>query len=192
MRGRPSIAAGLVLTALAVFTVWITWQAKKLESRLRGPNPSAALRGQAAPGFELTALDGRSVSLANYRGKNVVVSFWASWCAPCRREMPSLRSFYQRTHNAGSDYEVLAISLDETRAAAQNAATEWKIPFPVLLDSTGHVAGHYRVKGIPTLVVIDKLGKVQYAKTGFDIGTEFALAQQLGIKNYAPAPGAQN
>jgi peroxiredoxin len=106
--------------------------------------------------------------------------------------MPILRTFYQRTHMANSDYEVLAISVDETPEAVQTAAKEWKIPFPVLLDPTSKVAEQYRVKGIPTLVVVDKVGKVRYAKTGFDMTLEFILAQQLGFKDYRPMPGAPN
>jgi len=125
------------------------------------------------------------VSLADYRGKTVVVSFWASWCGPCRLEAPLLRSFYERTHRS-SVYELLAISLDDTREAAEAAATRLKMPFPVLLDATGKVAKEYHVEGIPTLVVIDPAGKVSYSSVGFDTTTDFMLARQLGIKDYTP------
>jgi len=186
MRSRPSAAAALALAGLAVFTVWITWQAKALELRLHGHNPGAALTGKPAPEFALPALDGRSVSLAGFRGKNVVLSFWASWCGPCRMEAPVLRTFYQRTHNADAGYELLAISLDNTREAAQDAATELKLPFPVLLDSSGIVSHQYGVEGIPTLMVIDKAGIVRYSTVGFDMTMGIMLAQQLGIKDYKP------
>ena len=104
--------------------------------------------------------------------------------------MPVLRSFYLRTHKPDSDYEIVAISLDAGRESAEEAAKEWKIPFPVLLDPTGQVAGEYRVEGIPTLVVIDRSGTVKYASTGFNMAMEFILAQQLEIKNYTPGRGA--
>ena len=187
-RGLASAPAASIV-ALAIFTVWITWQAKHLEQRLHGSNPTAMLHGKQAPGFALPALDGRTISLADYRGRYVVVSFWASWCGPCRMEAPVLRTFYARTHKT-ADYELLAISLDETHEAAQSAATAWKMPFPVLLDHKGQVSNEYRVEGIPTLVVIDRAGKVQYSSVGFDPTTEFMLAQQLGIKNYMPGTGA--
>jgi cytochrome c biogenesis protein CcmG, thiol:disulfide interchange protein DsbE len=190
MRSRPSAAGAIAIAGLAVFTIWITWQAKALELRLHGHNPGAELTGKPAPAFSLPALDGRTVSLADYRGRNVVLSFWASWCGPCRMEAPLLRTFYQRTHKAHADYELLAISLDETREAAQAAASELKMPFPVLLDSTGKVGQEYRVEGIPTLMVIDKTGTVRYSSVGFDMTMGVMLAQQLGIKDYTPVTGA--
>jgi peroxiredoxin len=187
MRSRPSTAAALAVAGLAVFTIWITWQAKALEFRLHA-NPGAALTGKPAPEFALPSLDGRTVSLADYRGRNVVLSFWASWCGPCRLEAPVLRTFYDRTHQSAG-YEVLAISLDDTREAAQSAATELKMPFPVLLDVGSKVASQYFVEGIPTLMVIDKDGKVRYSSVGFDMTMGIMLAQQLGIKNYTPTAG---
>jgi len=188
MRSRPSTAAALAVAGLAVFTIWITWQAKALEFRLRGNNPGAALTGKPAPEFALPSLDGRTVALADYRGRKVILSFWASWCGPCRMEAPVLRTFYDRTRK-DADYEVLAISLDDTREAAQTAATELRMPFPVLLDVGSKVASQYLVEGIPTLMVIDRDGKVQYSSVGFDMTMGIMLAQQLGIKDYTPAAG---
>ena len=191
MRSAPAPASALAVAGLAIATVWLSWHAKALEIRLDAYNPSAALTGKPAPKFSLPALDGRTLALADYRGKNVVLSFWASWCGPCKMEAPVLSAFYQRTHKEHDDYEVLAISIDETRAAAQTAAAEWKLPFTVLLDSAGSVAHDYGVEGIPTLLVIDKNGMVRYSSVGFDMTMGIMLAQHLGIKNYNPAGAAQ-
>lgn len=100
-----------------------------------------------------------------------------------------LAKFYEKTHKSGSDFEILAISIDTTKDAAQEGATSLKIPFPVLLDKDSRVADSYFVEGIPTLFVVDKTGKVIYSSTGFQMGLDFMLAQQLNIKNYSPVFG---
>lgn len=172
--------AGIV--AVAAFTVFITWQAKKLETKLSGLSDTAVMVGKQAPAFSLPSLSGNEVSLANYRGKKVVVSFWASWCGPCQVEMPELRSFYNQYHKANSDFEILAVSLDDDRADAAKFARNEKLPFPVLLDLTSRTADAYSANAIPTLYVINEEGKVVYGHVGYDPMMEFQLARQLGIK----------
>lgn len=191
MRARPSLRAAAALAALAVFTVWITWRAKAIDTGLGGHGgQAAALDGKTAPKFYLTALDGRAVSPADFRGKKLVVTFWASWCGPCRMELPALAKFYQQTHKGNPDYEIVSISVDDDRASAESAATQLKVPFPVLLDPTSRTLQAYGVDAIPALFVIDKDGKVLHGQVGLAPGFEFILAQQLGIKNYNPMAGA--
>jgi peroxiredoxin len=194
MRARPSPLAAVALAALAAFTVWITWRAKVIETSLGGhARQVSALDGKPAPAFQLTSLDGRTISAADFRGKRkLVVSFWASWCGPCRMELPALARFYRRTHKADADYEMLAISIDDDRAAAETAATQLKIPFAVLLDPHQTASRPYGVEAIPALFVIDKDGKVIRGQEGFESGFEFALAEELGIKNYNSMAGAKD
>lgn len=192
MRSRPSPAAALSLAALAVFTIWITWRAKRLETGSQDSEAPVALLHKPAPDFSLPTLDGRTISLANSRGKNLVVSFWASWCGPCRLELPVLRSFYQRAHKADSDFDILTINLDDEREAAQRAANELKLPFPVLLDPQQKSVHAYGVFGIPMLFVIGKDGRVSYSTTGFNPSFEVMLATQLGIDPKVLAEGGPN
>jgi peroxiredoxin len=185
MSSRPPPGVALSIAALAVFTVWISWQAKTLERSLNSIAETIAFLHKPAPDFTLKSLDGRTVSLADFRGKQkVVVSFWASWCGPCRMEMPALRSFYQKTHKADADFEIVAVSIDDDRDAAEEYAARSKMPFPVLLDAAQKAAGAYGVDSIPRLFVIDKSGTVTFGQAGYTPGLELQLARELGIKNY--------
>jgi peroxiredoxin len=173
----------IALAALAVFTVFITWRAKTLERTIAGQNRQLALTGKPAPDFQLQSTDGRTVSLADFRGKKkVVVSFWASWCGPCRMEMPTLRDFYRKHHIGDADFEFLAVSIDDDRADAEKAATEEKLPFPVLLDTRHKTSDAYGVHAIPTLVVIDKNGMVTLGRVGASPGLDYMLQDRLGLR----------
>jgi peroxiredoxin len=193
MRIRPSATHVLAIVGLAAFTVWITWRAKGLESRLARDDEAATLRNGPAPDFSLSSIDGSTISLGDYRGKKkLVLTYWASWCGPCRLEMLSLRSFYQHVHKADSNFEILAISIDDDAGAAERFAAQSKLIFPVLLDSTQKVATAYGVTAIPTTFIVDESGTIIYGHTGFETSMEFILAQELGIKNYTPAMGEPN
>src|SRR5262245_35321616 len=154
--------AGIVL--LAALTVFLTWRLKSLEGGLALGRSPTALRDKPAPEFSLPSLDGRRVSLSDYKGrKKLVISYWASWCGPCRLEMPSLRSFYQTYHKPDSDFELLAISIDEDQSQAESFARQERLPFPVLLDPDSRAADAYSVGAIPALFVVEKDGRVSYA-----------------------------
>jgi len=191
MPARPSPSGAAALAALAACTIWLTWRAKSIESGFGLVEGQAtALVGKPAPDFHLASLDGRTVSAADFRGKKLVVTFWASWCGPCRMELPALAKFYRQTHTADAGYEMVSISVDSDRGPAEAAATELKVPFPVLLDTSSKVLASYGVDAIPAMFIIDKDGKVLHGQVGFSSGMEFVLAQQLGIKNYNPITGA--
>jgi thiol-disulfide isomerase/thioredoxin len=106
----------LALAVLLLSSAWITERAKRLDNLDTGGNTSPLI-GSRAPDFTLNALDGRPVRLSDYRNqKTVVLSFWASWCGPCRMEMPSLENFYSKNRD---NVEVLAVSIDQDPAAAR-------------------------------------------------------------------------
>jgi peroxiredoxin len=185
------LAAGLI--AFLVFSGWITYRAKRLDLAGGGDSgDTSALMGTSAPDFALRDLDGQEVKLSDYRGrKTVVVSFWASWCGPCRMEMPSLETFYQK--NRDRDIELLAVSIDQNPRAAQQYAQENKLPFPVLLDEDSKTADSYNVEGIPTFFVVDKQGKVRYFHAGADAAADvlltFAVEQAGAPASAKQAPG---
>jgi peroxiredoxin len=181
---RPRLSAPVILgvVVLAIVTVLLTWRASLLESRLEEEREQPELVSKPAPDFSASTLDGRTVTLADFRGqKKVVVAFWASWCGPCRLEMPNLIQFYKNNHSDSSDFEILAVSIDENPNEAQNFASAMKLNFPVLIDPRQRMANAFGVEGIPTMFVIDKAGKVIYGRAGFDVTMEVRLANALGI-----------
>jgi peroxiredoxin len=192
MHPRPSPLAILGIAALAAFTIFITWRAKSLEMKVLHHDEASELVNKPAPDFQLTSLDGEQVSLADFHGKKkVVVSFWASWCGPCRLELPALAKFYQR-HRADADhFEVLAITSEEDPQDAQKFVTKAKLPFPILMDSTNAVAEKYGASVIPMMFVIDENGKVIYGHSGFDQAMDLQLVQKLGIKPVSMMEGAK-
>jgi peroxiredoxin len=186
MSRRSFSEASLVLAILAVFTIWITWRAKTLETHLIR-SQLVPQQGQPGPPFRLTTLDGHTVSSEELRGKGkLVVSFWASWCGPCREELPALATFYRNTHKADAGYEIVAINEDAARGEAQRAAAQMKLPFAVLLDPSGATLAAYGVQGIPALFVLDEKGTVIDAQVGYRMGLEIILARKLGYNNYNP------
>ena len=189
---RLSAPAILGIIVLAALTVLLTWRASILETALQRQSEQPELVDKPAPDFSAQTLDGRTVALADFRGqKKVVVTFWASWCGPCRLEMPALIQFYKTNHHDSSDFEILAVSIDEDARAAADFATAMQLNFPVLVDPDKKIANAYGVEGIPTMFVIDKDGKVIFGRAGYDATMTFQLASELGIKDNKNAEGSR-
>ena len=115
--------------------------------------------GFPAPDFALQDLDGRTLQLADYRGKLVFLNVWATWCPPCREEMPSMESLHRRMQ--GTDFVMLAVSQDEDGSAVVKPfVRQMGLTFPVLLDRQGVVSQRYGVTGYPETFIIDRDGRV--------------------------------
>ena len=106
----------------------------------------------------LPMLGGGNASLSSYKGKVVILNFWATWCPPCRSEMPSMETLYQRFKNRG--LEILAVDLGEDRDEVQQFINSNRYTFPVLLDAGGKASTQYGVSAIPTTYILDKEGKI--------------------------------
>lgn len=118
-----------------------------------------------APEFTLPTLSGASVRLSDLRGKVVLVNFWATWCLPCRMEMPTIEAFYQRYKDQG--LAVLAVNLDVLSTAGVEAfVKEVGVTFPIILDPSWATARAYRVVGLPTTYLIDRAGNVVVREVG--------------------------
>ena len=131
------------------------------------PSISRLLKeGSPAPDFTLKTLDGGTARLSDYTGRPVFLNFWATWCGPCRKEMPEIIAAYKAHQAAG--LEVLAINATQLDIVEDVKAfvTEFKMPFPVPLDEDGTVGEAYSVIGLPTSVFVDAGGKVSGVNVG--------------------------
>ena len=109
-----------------------------------------------APGFSLNDLEGNQVSLSDFRGKLVFLNFWATWCPPCRAEMPSMQTLHEEL--AEEEFTILAVDLQESKRDVADFIAENGFTFPVLLDTRGQVGSQYGARSIPTTYLIDKNG----------------------------------
>lgn len=160
-----SILPGVVC-ALLTFPVSAAWDVQpKLGHRMAPLQESIP-----APDFVLGDMDEEKVSLKELRGKVVLINFWATWCPPCRREMPSMERLYQKIN--GDNFTVLAINQMEAEdlVFAFTGQLETDLTFTILFDKDSSVSQAFNVKGLPTSYLIDKKGNIRYRAIG---GREF-------------------
>ncbi len=131
---------------------------------------SLQANADAAPDFTLQSNSGENVRLAEARGKVVMLNFWATWCAPCRKEMPLLDAMYQRYSSAG--FVIYGINVEEDSEGAKKLIKDMKVTFPVLFDIESKASSLYEVDAMPTTVLIDKKGQVRYVHRGYKAGDE--------------------
>jgi len=152
----------VVTAILFIGSAWLWWtQAPAVvEAEVRSPQPAV---NHPAPALTLSTLEGTSFSLGDELGKPVVVNFWATWCAPCRAEMPMLQSTWDRY---GDDVTIIGVDLDEDPAVVQAFVDELELTFPILLDEGGVVAERFNVNGLPTTFFIDSDGIIRQIYPG--------------------------
>jgi thiol-disulfide isomerase/thioredoxin len=114
--------------------------------------------------FKLNDLNGKEVSLSDYKGKKVFLNFWASWCPPCKAEMPDIEKLYNETND--TDLVILAINVGEIKSDVTNFLNDNKYNFTVLLDSDQNISNQYNIRGIPTSFFINKEGEIVSSKVG--------------------------
>ena len=130
-----------------------------------------------APDFTLRGADGRNVRLDELRGQVVLVNFWATWCGPCREEMPRLNALYEKYRKSG--FVLLAVNIDDDPRAALATAGKLGVAFPVLLDTDKKVSKLYDLGMMPSTVVIDRDGKLRYTHRGYHEGEEGEYDQTI-------------
>ncbi len=130
-----------------------------------------------APDFTLQSSTGENVRLAEQRGQVVMLNFWASWCGPCRQEMPLLDAMYKRYSSAG--FQFYGVNVEEDNTDAKKLLKELGVTFPVLFDPESKASKLYNVDAMPTTVVIDKKGEIRFVNRGYKPGDENKYRDQV-------------
>ena len=168
--GRENLILGVIVVAVVGFMLL-----QRQGFFLSGPSAELtrpASRTALAPEFALPDLEGTAQRLSDFRGNVVLLNFWATWCPPCRAEMPSMEALYQAYKDQG--FVILAVSSDVQGAAVVQPFMEgYRLSFPSLLDTTGRVNGLYGVRSIPTSYLLDRHGRV--------------VSREIGARNWAKA-----
>lgn len=180
LKGRPGLTGpgwwALTAAVLVLGTLW-AWASRVPAAEAGLGRVASPREGFPAPPFALEALDGTSVALADLRGRVVVVNLWASWCGPCRAEMPALQRLYAAQRAEG--LEVLAVNstVQDSEAAAREFARSFGLTFPVLLDRAGEVSDRYRLRALPSTFFIGRDGVIRAVIVGGPLSEAVLRAQ---------------
>jgi peroxiredoxin len=138
---------------------------------------TAGIKQSAAPDFTLKSVEGENLKLSEYRGEVVLINFWASWCGPCRQEMPVLSELHNKYKALG--FTVLGVNVEEDSSKARKLLRELPVSFPVLLDNESVVSKQYDVVAMPSTVLVDRDGNMRYLHKGYKPGLEDVYLQQV-------------
>ena len=130
----------------------------------------AVTNSSPAANFTLKSAGGENIRLSEYRGQVVLINFWASWCGPCRQEMPLLNDLHNKYEALG--FTVLGVNVEEQSDNARGFINDFPVDFPILLDSTNQVSQLYKVIAMPTTVVVDRDGNMRFLHKGYKPGDE--------------------
>lgn len=137
---------------------------------------ASALEGMA-PDFTLKSRSGENIKLSELRGDVVMINFWASWCAPCRQEMPLLEEMYKKYSDLG--FVLLGVNVEEDSSLSEELLREIRVSFPILYDNTNKVTKLYKVVAMPSTIMVDRDGKMRYLHRGYLPGYEAEYIKQI-------------
>lgn len=138
---------------------------------------SVAASPQPAPDFVLPAREGAPVRLSELQGQVVMINFWATWCGPCRQEMPLLQQLHSKYEPLG--FTLLGVNVESDSAAAQAWLKGMPVSFPILFDRENQVAERFGVEGMPSTVFVDRAGNVRHVHRGYKPGDEAKYADVI-------------
>jgi len=138
---------------------------------------TAGMKDSAAPDFTLKSNSGENIRLSELRGEVVLINFWASWCGPCRQEMPILSELHNKYKALG--FTVLGVNVEEDPSKAKKLLQDSPVSFPVVFDSESVVSKQYDVVAMPSTVLVDRDGNMRYLHKGYKSGLEAVYQQQV-------------
>lgn len=138
---------------------------------------AVAAAPEPAPDFTLKSASGVNLKLSEFRGEVVLINFWASWCGPCRQEMPLLSELHLQYRDLG--FTVLGVNVEEDTRKARKLLADAPVSFPVLFDSDSVVSREYDVVAMPSTMLVDRNGKLRYLHKGYKPGLEAVYQQQV-------------
>ena len=138
---------------------------------------SSSLGGKVAPEFALDTRTGEQIRLADLRGEVVMINFWATWCGPCREEMPLLDELHSRYNRVG--FTLLGVNIDDDPRRAEKMIEDLGVTFPVVFDSTKAVSQQYQVSAMPVTLLLDREGIVRFVHHGYKPGYEDKYLEQI-------------
>jgi peroxiredoxin len=133
--------------------------------------------GAPAPAFQLNSNGGKPISLASLKGQVVLVNFWATWCGPCRKEMPILEQLNKQYGRRG--VTLIGVNVEPDASAVTDWLRSTPVSFPILFDVEGKVSSLYQVEGMPNTVILDRKGTVRYIHRGYQAGAENEYQDQI-------------
>jgi cytochrome c biogenesis protein CcmG, thiol:disulfide interchange protein DsbE len=166
--------------SLAILLLGAAWMAysRVPDSQARSAPAASPREGFPAPDFTLDRLNGGTASLSAQRGQVVVVNLWASWCGPCRAEMPALQKVYAAERGRGLQVLGVNSTSQDTEASARAFVREFHLTFPILLDRDGLVSQRYHLQALPTTFIVDRHGIIRSVIVGGPM-TEAFLQSKL-------------
>lgn len=174
---RPWLKIGLLVLLAGLGALWL----------VPDPDPGDLGVGSPAPPMVLRDLSGREVSLAGLRGRAVALNFWATWCPPCKEELPAFASAWRDSR--GRCVEIVGVTEESTKEDALSEVTRMDVPFPVVMDPDGEVARAFGVTGYPRTYVIDAEGTVRKIFTGMVSRERLDAALAPHVPATCPGPG---
>jgi peroxiredoxin len=156
----------LIVVVIAMSSFWINISRVPASTTTDGAQPPSPREGFSAPDFTLDLMSGGQIALSDFRGQAVMINIWASWCPPCREEMPAIQKVYENYKDQGLVVLAVNTTNQDTEAAAAAFVEEFGLTFPIPLDRDGTVSKRYQLRGLPSTYFVDRAGVIRSVVVG--------------------------